>query len=334
MLKAIPVQSYIHLNKLFTDHLARFTLSLKKAKPPELYQPCDYILSLGGKRLRPLLALIACELFEKKPEQALDAALAVELFHNFSLIHDDILDEAPLRRNQPTVHLKWNRNIAILSGDALLVKSLEVINNYPPEQAIILNKLFCKTALQVCEGQQLDMNFETREEVSIPEYISMIQNKTAVLLACSLQMGAITAGASPESQKHLYNFGIHLGIAFQLLDDLLDAFAAKPDEFGKQPGGDILANKKTYLLLKALELSGPDQKLRIRELIQDINIPETQKVLEMINLFRTLHVDQYCSDEAKRYTLLALEDLEKCGASSSKREQLHVFSEQLLRRNV
>lgn len=299
-----------------------------------MYQPCAYILSLGGKRLRPILALVACDLFGAKAAQALDSALAVELFHNFSLVHDDILDEAPLRRNQATVHQKWNRNIAILSGDALLVKSLQTLNNYPPEEALRLSNLFCKTALEVCEGQQQDMNFETREQVSIPEYIDMIRKKTAVLLACSLQMGAINAGAGEIDQQHLYRFGINLGIAFQLVDDLLDAFAPENSDFGKQLGGDIRSNKKTFLLLKALEIADAAKKQKILGLMKDKGLNGDEKVKEMTMLFKALKVDALCEAEANRYTLHALQELEACRADGSKIAELKNYATHLLSRRV
>lgn len=325
---------YSHLNALFSDHLNRFTSGLHNQTPEELYQPCAYILSLGGKRLRPILALVACELFDAKASLALDSALAVELFHNFSLVHDDILDEAPLRRNQATVHQKWNRNIAILSGDALLVKSLHTLNNYSPEEARRLSSLFCKTALEVCEGQQQDMNFETREQVSIAEYIEMIRKKTAVLLACSLQMGAINAGASEEDQQHLYRFGIGLGIAFQLVDDLLDAFAPENSDFGKQTGGDIRSNKKTFLLLKALEIADAGQQQKILRLMNEKGISGEEKVREMTMLFKALEVDALCEAEANRYTLHALQELEACRASGSKIGELKNYATHLLSRRV
>lgn len=245
--------------QLFNSHLEDYKTEVNLRSPRELYEPEHYILSLGGKRLRPLLALISCDLFGKAPQHALNSALCVELFHNFSLIHDDILDEAPLRRNQPTVHTKWNTNIAILSGDVMLVKAFEVLKNYESKEFSQLFSLFAKTSIEVCEGQQLDMNFENMDSVTVDDYIQMITKKTAVLLGCSLQMGAINAGVTQTDQDHIYEFGKHLGIAFQLLDDLLDAYATDEKSFGKQIGGDIIANKKTFLVLKALELANVEQ---------------------------------------------------------------------------
>lgn len=328
------MKQFEQLSLLFSDHLRKFSSELDSGRPSELYQPCSYILSLGGKRLRPLLALMACDLLGKDPQAALNSALSVELFHNFSLIHDDILDEAPLRRNQPTVHLKWNRNIAILSGDALLVKSLQVLQHYPKEEAIHLSALMCKTAMEVCEGQQLDMNFETQTSVRIEDYIHMIRCKTAVLLGCSLQMGAINAQAGPENQQHLYDFGMNLGIAFQLLDDLLDAFAPNAESFGKQPGGDILSNKKTFLLLKALDLANEVQKKEIVSILQMPGDQGHEKISRMLDIYKILNIKAECEAQADAYTNQALASLDKVKADSDKKKQLQQFAAQLLKREV
>ncbi len=327
------MKDYRDLSDLFTQHLERYCAQVQTRSPRELYEPENYILSLGGKRLRPLLALIACDLFGAPPSQALGSALAVELFHNFSLIHDDILDEAPLRRNQPTVHIKWNRNIAILSGDAMLVKSFEVLGTYEAEQFKALSLLFQKTATAVCEGQQEDMNFERRDDVSVEDYTQMITNKTAVLLGCSLQMGAINAGADTTDQQHLYLFGKHLGIAFQLLDDYLDAFASDPEKFGKQPGGDILANKKTFLLLKGRELASVEQAQQLKALMSN-DIEAETKVKEVKTLFGTLGVGELCLAEAERHTQLAIGCLEKVNAEATKKEMLRAFALTLLGREI
>lgn len=328
------MKAYQHLLNLFSEHLARFTDGIQKQEPPELYQPSAYIISLGGKRLRPLLALIACDLFGKDSKAALDSALAVELFHNFSLIHDDILDEAPLRRNQPTVHQKWNRNIAILSGDALLVQSLQALQNYPSEEMKQLSVLLSETAMQVCEGQQMDMNFETAEKISIPDYIRMIRFKTAVLLGCSLKMGAINAYAPFHQQQLVFEFGLNLGIAFQLMDDLLDAFASEPEKFGKQVGGDILSNKKTFLLLKALELADKDQSAEISDILKMSPGQAEHKVKRMLDVYEKLRVNELCRQEADHYTSLALDALNRIEADKGKKEELTRFSKELLNRQV
>jgi geranylgeranyl diphosphate synthase type II len=324
------VEQYASLLKLFEAHLASYTGALSEKKPQELYGPENYILSLGGKRLRPLLALIACDLFGSDPSKALPSALAVELFHNFSLIHDDILDDAPLRRNKPTVHEKWSRNIAILSGDVMLVKAYQCLEKSPPEQFIQLQKLLSQTAVEVCEGQQEDMNFETQQDVSVEDYLGMICRKTAVLLGCSLRMGAVTAGAALEDQLAIYEFGKELGIAFQLLDDHLDAFATDTKKFGKLKGGDIITNKKTFLLLKALELASPENKKEILLCLENKNASE--KVHSMLEIFTRLQVDRLSAEEANRHTQKAVMALERIKADQKKKEALRSFAVGLLQR--
>ena len=238
----------------------------KISKEPEnLYQPIDYILQLGGKRMRPVLTLMSAEVFDAAYTKALPAAMAVEIFHNFSLVHDDIMDDAPLRRGKQTVHEKWNINTGILSGDAMLILAYQYFEKYQPKTFRKLAKLFSKTALEVCEGQQYDINFETRDDVTISEYLKMIKYKTAVLVAAAMKMGAIVAETSKENSKLIYQFGLNLGLAFQLQDDYLDAFG-NPETFGKQVGGDIIENKKTYLYLKALEFSSAEERKQLLHL--------------------------------------------------------------------
>ena len=245
------------LSKL-EEHLSRHSFG---ENPKQLYEPIDYILSLGGKRIRPLLALLAYGLYDRNPEKILDQALAVELFHNFTLMHDDIMDMAPLRRGKATVHKKWNQNVAILSGDVMLVRAYDLLLGTDPALLPGIIRLFNQTAAEVCEGQQYDMNFETQLEVREHDYLLMIRLKTAVLLGFALEMGARLAGASQEDGRKLYHFGVNVGVGFQLKDDLLDIFADQA-KFGKQVGGDIIANKKTFLLIKALELAkGKDASL-------------------------------------------------------------------------
>ena len=214
--------------------------------PTNLYDPLRYFMTLGGKRMRPVFTLLAAEMFGKAKEEALPAALAVELFHNFSLIHDDIMDEAPLRRKQQTVHTKWNMPIAILSGDVLLVKAYQELCKQDSRQLADLMEVFNKTAVEVCEGQQKDMDFETQEHVSLEDYIEMIRLKTSVLLGCAMELGAIVADQSIENRNLAYEFGVEIGLAFQIQDDILDLYA-DPEKFGKQVGGDVLSNKKTFL---------------------------------------------------------------------------------------
>ena len=326
------MKSYQNFLELFLKHLESYSSNLKTKYPKELYEPEIYILNLGGKRLRPLLALIAADLFNKQPQIALNSALCVELFHNFSLIHDDILDAAPLRRNQPTVHTKWNTNIGILSGDVMLTKAFQVLESYEGNEYKQLNKLFSKTAIEVCEGQQEDMNFETAKLVTVSNYIDMITKKTAVLLGCSLQMGAINANTDNETQLNIYEFGKHLGIAFQLLDDLLDAYATDKDKFGKQVGGDIIANKKTFLLLKAFELADPNQKKELDELTTEQN--NDKKIQGTLKLFNELNVKNYCEKEADKHTQIAIGCLQKIKASEEKKNNLKQFAFELLNRQV
>jgi len=326
------VENYKSLLELFLSHLEDYKSTLDTKSPKELYEPENYILSLGGKRLRPLLALIACELFDKDPKLALNSALSVELFHNFSLIHDDILDAAPLRRNKETVHTKWNTNIAILSGDVMLVKSKQVLENYDFKEFKKLNSLMNKTAIEVCEGQQSDMNFETEKNVSVEDYIDMITKKTAVLLGCSLKMGAINANAREEDQNNLFEFGKHLGIAFQLLDDLLDAYSEDSSKFGKQIGGDIIANKKTFLLLKTLELADTEQKKELYELLELKD--NSTKIKGVLRLFNLLNIKEICQKEADKHTMQAIDFLKSVNANNLKKDNLKKFANDLLNRDI
>lgn len=309
-------------------------MNLENKTPKELYEPENYILSLGGKRIRPLLALIASDLFSNDPKPALNSALSVELFHNFSLIHDDILDAAPIRRNKQTVHEKWNTNIAILSGDVMLVKAFSVLENYPADQYKQLCMLFSKTATEVCEGQQYDMNFETQKNVTVSDYIQMITFKTAVLLGCSLQMGAINGGADEISQKNIYEFGKNLGIAFQLLDDLLDLYSEDGDGFGKQIGGDILSNKKTFLILKAFELSTAEQKKELNRLITLGKENAEEKINGIKLIFDQLNIKKICEQKADEHTNLAVSYLDQLKVESNKKDQLKLFAANLLNRKI
>ena len=239
----------MHSINQYQEFIANYLESQYETKEPKnLYDPIHYILGLGGKRMRPVLTLMSAEVFDADYKKALPAALAVEVFHNFSLIHDDIMDDAPLRRGNVTVHEKWDINTGILSGDAMLILAYQYFEQYEPAIFRELAKLFSKTALEVCEGQQWDVDFETRTDVSIPDYLKMIQYKTAVLVAAAMKMGAIIAETSQENANLIYDFGLNLGLAFQLQDDYLDAFG-NPETFGKQVGGDIIENKKTYLYL-------------------------------------------------------------------------------------
>ncbi|MDN3687299.1 polyprenyl synthetase family protein [Cyclobacterium jeungdonense] len=263
-----------------------------KGHPPELYDPIDYLMGLGGKRIRPLLALLSYGLYKEDYQRILTPASAIEVFHNFTLMHDDIMDNAPLRRGMATVHEKWNANTAILSGDVMLVKAYELLLDVSPEHLRQSLELFSKTAAEVCEGQQLDMNFEGVEQVSESDYLNMIRLKTAVLIGFSLQLGALLAGASKEDVQHLYDFGVNIGLGFQLKDDLLDVYADK-EKFGKQVGGDILANKKTYLLIKALELAREDDKIELENWIQAMVPDPDEKVRAVTAIYDRLKIREH-----------------------------------------
>jgi len=302
-------------------------------EPKNLYQPIEYILNLGGKRLRPVLTLMTTACFGGEVSRAMDAALAVEVFHNFSLIHDDIMDAAPLRRGQETVHEKWDLNTGILSGDAMLIRAYQLFENYPPETFRELAKLFSKTALEVCEGQQHDIDFETRLEVSIPEYLKMIEYKTAVLVGAAMKMGAIVANAAIEDQNRCYEFGKNLGIAFQLQDDYLDAFG-NPETFGKQVGGDILENKKTYLFLKAIENGTPEVRAELIQLFQNSVIQPENKVSKALDLFVRSESNHATKAAISSYTKAAFDILETINISSSNKQILKDFGTNLMTRDV
>ena len=302
-------------------------------EPKNLYQPIKYILNLGGKRLRPVLTLMTTACFDGDVDRAMDAALAVEVFHNFSLIHDDIMDAAPLRRGQETVHEKWDLNTGILSGDAMLIRAYQLFENYPPETFRELAKLFSKTALEVCEGQQYDIDFETRLQVSIPEYLKMIECKTAVLVGAAMQMGAIVANAPIEDQVRCYDFGKNLGIAFQLQDDYLDAFG-NPEIFGKQVGGDILENKKTYLFLKAIENGSPEVRTELTQLFQNNALKPENKVSKTLELFVRSEANIATKAAISFYTKAAFDVLETINISGPNKQILKDFGTELMTRDV
>ncbi|EGV43761.1 polyprenyl synthetase family protein [Bizionia argentinensis JUB59] len=314
----------------FVDYLDDY---IQYKEPQSLYNPINYILQLGGKRLRPVLTLMTAEIFDCDYKKALDAALSIEVFHNFSLVHDDIMDDAPLRRGQETVHEKWDINTGILSGDAMLIMAYQLFENYEPANFQALAKLFSKTALQVCEGQQYDVDFETRDDVSIPEYLKMIEYKTAVLVGAAMEMGAIVANASHEDILNIYEFGKNLGIAFQLQDDYLDAFG-NPETFGKQVGGDIIENKKTYLYLKALEFSNADEKQQLIHLYSLKPTDQTDKIETIKEVFNASGASQATREIIKDYTDKAFRILENLQVSEDKKKILKTFGQQLMNRDV
>lgn len=315
-------ESVILIDKLIQEYL-------KEAPENNLYHPIDYIMNLGGKRLRPALAVIANQYYYGELSHIQQPALGVEVFHNFSLLHDDIMDNAPLRRGKATVHEKWNANSAILSGDAMLVQAYQLVCDTPSPQLTQMLTLFSQTALEVCEGQQLDMDFEKREDVSIEEYIEMITLKTSVLLACSLQMGALSAGATAENASWIYQYGLNMGIAFQLIDDFLDAFG-EAAKVGKQVGGDILANKKTFLALKAKELASKDEQELLMNLESETD--HQKKVHETLAIFKKLKVDSLIQELSAEYYHKAIEHLNKTNGEPKIKEELLSFSAGLMNR--
>jgi geranylgeranyl diphosphate synthase type II len=320
------------------QHYQEFVLEYLKAQhcvrePKNLYEPIHYILELGGKRMRPVLTLMSAEIFDSEYTKALPAALAVEVFHNFSLVHDDIMDDAPLRRGNATVHEKWNINTGILSGDAMLILAYQYFEHYEPIIFRDLAKLFSKTALEVCEGQQWDVDFETRSDVTIPEYLKMIEYKTAVLVAAAMKMGAIVAQTSAENGDLIYDFGLNLGLAFQLQDDYLDAFG-DPATFGKQVGGDIIENKKTYLYLKAIEFASSEEKDQLLQLFSVSLEDNSAKIEAVKTIFNVTGASKATQQAIQDYTLKAFATLDKMNISSDKKELLKAFGENLMNRNV
>ena len=297
-------------------------------EPKELYDPMNYVLQLGGKRLRPVTVLLAANLFSEEINCAVPAAKAVEVFHNFTLVHDDIMDNAPLRRGQETVHEKWNDNVAILSGDSLLIKAYDhfLIGNYANLNAVL--KVFNTTAIEVCEGQQLDMNFETRNDVTISEYINMIRLKTSVLVGGAMKIGALVANSSDEDAQYIYDFGVNLGVAFQLQDDYLDCFG-DPEKFGKQVGGDIISNKKTFMMLKALEL---DNTGELTSWLDKPDFDIEEKVAAVKLIYKNLGVDKLAFKLMDQYYNKGLESLQAIKTADVKKTTLKEFAAELMKR--
>lgn len=305
------------------------------SNPKELYEPVRYIMSLGGKRLRPVLVCLGCDFFDGRVDTALPAAIAIELFHNFTLVHDDLMDNAPLRRNQQTVHEKWNGSIAILSGDTMMIASYQELCKVNSPNLLQLITTFSETAIKVCEGQQLDMNYEKNQKVSIPQYLKMIELKTAVLLGASLKIGASIGQAREEDAHQLYEFGKHIGIAFQLQDDILDVYADEK-KFGKQKGGDIIANKKTYLLLKAIEIAEGSRYMK-EELYQWINAPHfnaAEKIEAVTNIYNFLNVKELARIEMKKHYDTAIACLNSIPVSAEKKQVLIDFADSLMTREI
>jgi len=312
----------IQFNKAFdTQHFP--------ATPSTLYEPGEYFLGIGGKRIRPVLCMLGNELFSELHPDAFELANAVELFHNFTLVHDDMMDEASLRRGKTTVHLKYDPNTALLVGDVMLIRAYEYLQKIQPHYLPSILQLFNQTAKEVCEGQQLDMDYSKMESVSMEDYIHMITLKTSVLLAASLAMGAIVGGAGEGNRKHLYEFGKNIGIAFQIQDDYLDAFGDAAI-FGKEAGGDIKQNKKTFLLLHALAVANPTQKQQLDNLL---NSNPTDKVERVLQIFKDCGVAEWAENLKAQYLQKAFEHLEAIAVVSTRKEPLIALANYLMNRN-
>ncbi len=301
--------------------------------PVELYQPVNYIMELGGKRMRPIMLLMAYSLFKDDPERALPASYAIEMFHNFSLVHDDIMDEAPLRRGKPTVHNKFDANTGILSGDVMLILSYSSLMKTDTTKKDALVLLFNDIATKVCEGQQMDMNFETRVEVEIDEYIKMISYKTAALLAGGMKIGALIADAEEKDANLVFDFAWNIGIAFQLQDDILDTYG-DPKKFGKKVGGDIVQNKKTYLVLKALELANEETATRLNGLMNTPTENENEKIETVKEIFNSLDIRREAEKLKKAYQVKAFDALDAVGVSEERKQGLVDIANQLMGREV
>jgi len=299
------------------------------AYPAELYEPIKYILSLGGKRMRPALLLMACDLFGGDVNKAISPALAIEVFHNFTLMHDDIMDNAPLRRGKVTVHQRWNQNVGILSGDVMLIEGYKLMMQVEDGLLRPILDIFNETAVGVCEGQQLDMEFETRDNVSIDEYVNMIRLKTAVVLGGALKIGALIGGADTKNAALLHTFGEHLGIAFQLQDDILDVYG-NPEKFGKQVGGDILANKKTFLLLKAFELADESQAIELNKWLANTQTDQAEKIAAVTGIYSQLQVRQYAEQTMQAYADQAFTALDSIDLPEEHKQYLRDFADGLM----
>ncbi|MGJ8683722.1 MAG: polyprenyl synthetase family protein [Nonlabens sp.] len=323
-----------NMSQLKIVFLAALKSRITQSEPTSLYDPVHYILDLGGKRLRPLLTLMSAQMYGSTFDKAMDAAIAVEVFHNFTLLHDDIMDDADLRRGEETVHVKWDVNTGILSGDAMLIIAYQLFNSYDAQTFYELNQVFSKTALEVCEGQQYDVDFETRDDVTIPEYLHMIKLKTSVLVGCALKMGAIIAGVDEKEQQLIYDYGVLLGLAFQLMDDYLDAFG-DPETFGKEVGGDIRENKKTYLYLKSIEDEGCATELKewFAMDYKEMNEEQIEMKKETVKVFFEESGGAAATLEAiKSYTDKALRIIKQLSISDDSKKQLTDFSLDLMSR--
>ena len=301
-------------------------------KPAGLYDPIKYVLSIGGKRIRPTLMLLAYNLYKEDPERILSSAVACETYHNYTLLHDDLMDNASVRRGQPTVHKKWDANTAILSGDSMLVLAYERMAKCPVEKLKPVLDLFTETALEIGEGQQYDMDFETRNDVREEEYIEMIRLKTSVLLACATKMGAILADAPQEDADNLYKFGEQMGLAFQLQDDYLDVYG-DPEVFGKAIGGDILCNKKTYMLINAFNLANDEQRKRLQQWVNAENPDPRQKIEAVTQIYNEIGISQLAEQKIKHYFNESRKYLEAINLPKERKLELEAYTDKMMKRN-
>ncbi|MBL4587271.1 MAG: polyprenyl synthetase family protein [Flavobacteriales bacterium] len=316
------------LESVIEEELKRFAVP---TAPKELYEPITYTLQNGGKRMRPLLVLLGCKVFNADISHTIHPALGIELFHNSTLLHDDVMDNAPLRRGQQTVHKKWDGNVAILSGHVMLVQAYREISNTRSDVLVSVLSVFNQATVEVCEGQQLDMNFEKRNDVSIDEYLNMIRLKTAVLLGASLKIGAIIGGAAEEEAEQLYQFGVNTGIAFQLQDDILDVYG-NSQKVGKQKGGDIIANKKTFLLLKAMEIATPIQQKELKKWLADNSDDPTKKVNAILHIYEQLNIRNAAEKRMKEYYNRAIKHLDQIEGNAAWISVLRAFTDGLMLR--
>lgn len=316
------------------EKINAFIAALDYKRPPVgLYEPVEYTLALGGKRIRPVLMLMAYNLYKEEVDDILFPAAAIETYHNYTLLHDDLMDKADLRRGNPTVHKKWDENTAILSGDTMLVLAYQMMCRCPEPYLKTVMDIFNRTALEIGEGQQYDMDFETRNDVAEEEYLEMIRLKTSVLLAASMQIGAVQAGASPEDARYLYDFGLQLGLAFQLQDDYLDVYG-DPAVFGKRVGGDILCNKKTYMLINALQRANKEQREELERWIAAVDYNPEEKVRAVTALYDAIGIKELCHRKIESYFQSAEACLDKVAVGDARKQELRNFAHSLMGRKV
>ena len=321
------------INDILSKIEARIGSLQLNREPQSLYEPISYSMGNGGKRIRPLLTVLACQAFDpNKAEDAYTPAIAWEMFHNFTLLHDDLMDKAPIRRGKPTVPAKYGDNTAILSGDTMLIESFKIMNQTNSSSLKQINELFTRTAQEICEGQMYDMEFETRNDITEDEYIEMIRLKTSVMIGACLMTGAIMGGASDENAQLLYDFGINLGLAFQLRDDLLDTFG-DPATFGKRIGGDIVCSKKTYLLIKALQLASPDDLAIMNDWLNRKEFDEDEKITAIKSMYLKYGIDKVGQDKIEEFDKKATHILDKLAGNGINVEPLREISLKLLNRN-